>query len=47
MMGKMKRSHRSQTNLGNLALILSSWPLIDPRMCEYPTRERRGLVSLT
>lgn len=40
-MGKTKRSRRSQTSLENLALIRSSWPLIDPRMCEYPTRERR------
>lgn len=46
-MGKTKRSRRSQTSLENLALIRSSWPLIDPRMCEYPTRERRESVSLT
>lgn len=47
MMGKKKRSRRSQMSLGNLASTQSSWPLIAPRMYEHPTHERRGLVPLT
>lgn len=46
-MGKTKRSRRSQTSLGSLASIQSSWSVTDPRMHEHPTRERRGSVLLT
>lgn len=45
-MGKKKRSRRSQTSLGNLASIRSSWPLKAPRMYEHPTRKRRGSFYL-